>query len=101
MVIPGDEVISKSIVGKLGNKILWAISTIGGLNLIEARSPDGSKQIIGAGNHRAVARHVAKRSHEDIEWSMLEKSAEVDIRDIEDLMPFWQAVVERVNQKLS
>jgi hypothetical protein len=80
---------------------LWAISTVGGLFLVEARSPDGSRQIIGAGSHRAVARHVAKRSHEDIEWSALEKSAEVNIQDVEDLLPFWQSVVERVNQKLS
>ena len=69
--------------------------------MVEARSPDGSRQIIGAGSHRAVARHVAKRSHEDIEWSALEKSAEVNIQDVEDLLPFWQSVVERVNQKLS
>jgi hypothetical protein len=68
---------------------------------VEARSVDGKKEIIGAGSHRAVARHVAKRAHPDVEFTSLEKSAEVDIRDVEDILPFWQAVVERVNPKLT
>ena len=63
MLIPGDEVVSKSIVGKLGDKVLWAIRTCGGLNLIEGRSPNGSRQVLGAGSHPAVARMVAKKQN--------------------------------------
>jgi hypothetical protein len=101
MIIPMDEIIYKNIVGRLGNKALWAIGTIGGLHLVESRSPDGSKQVIGAGSHRAVARMTAKRMHQDIEWTVLEKSSEVDPRDVEDVMPFWLEVVRRAQQKLS
>ena len=72
---------------------------MGGLHLIEARSPDGSRQVIGAGSHRAVARHIAKKTHQDIEFTSLEKSQEVDPKDFEDVLPFWEAVVDKVNQK--
>jgi|ERR1039457_378599 hypothetical protein len=101
MLIPADEIVAKSVIGKLGNKTLWAVSTIGGLHLVEARSPDGSKQVIGAGSHRGVARMTAKRMHQDIEWTMLEKSQEVDERDVADVMDFWMEVVKRAQQKLS
>jgi hypothetical protein len=99
MVIPSDEVVAKSVIGKLGNKTLWGVSTVGGLHLVEARSPDGSKQVIGAGSHRAVARMTAKRMHQDIEWSVLEKSQEIDERDVADILPFWLEVVKRAQQK--
>ena len=99
MIIPGDEITNKEIVGKLGDKTLWQISTLGGLHLIEARSSGGQRQIIGAGSHRAVARHIAKKTHPDVEFTALEKSAQVDPRDFEDMVPFWMAVVEKVQKK--
>jgi hypothetical protein len=93
-------VVSKSVVGKLGNKVLWAVSTIGGLYLVESRSPDGSKAVLGAGSHRAVARMVAKRLQPEIEWTMLEKSQEIDERDVADILPFWEAVTTMAQKKL-
>jgi hypothetical protein len=68
--------------------------------LIESRSSDGSKQVVGAGSHRAVARMTARKLHSDIEWTMLEKSSEIDERDVEDILPFWLSVVERAQKKL-
>lgn len=100
MVIPQDEVCYRQIIGKLGDKALWAVGTIGGLHLVEARSPDGKREVVGAGSHRAVARFIAKRSNPDIEWTMLEKSAEVDPRDFQDVLPFWEAVTENVRSRL-
>jgi hypothetical protein len=101
MQIPADEIVYSNTVGKLGNKILRAVGTCGGLHLIEARSPDGSKQVIGAGSHRAVARMIAKKMYPEVEWTVLEKSAEIDPRDVEDLLPFWEEVVTRAQKKLS
>jgi hypothetical protein len=100
MVIPGDEIVYNNVVGKLGNKVLRAYGTIGGLHLVEARSPDGSRQVIGAGSHRAVARHIAKKQHPDIEWTILEKSQDIDPRDFADILPFWEQVVVRAQEKL-
>jgi hypothetical protein len=100
MIIPGDEIIYKNRIGLCGNKVLWAIGTIGGLNLIEARSPDGKREVIGAGSHKAVAKHIAKKSHPDIEWTVLEKSNEPQLQDFADTLPFWEAIVQRVNSKI-
>ena len=101
MIIPADELCYKSIIGKWGKKTLYGCGTIGGLHLVEAHSEDGSKQVIGAGSHRAVAKMTASRMHPDIEWSVLEKNAEVDPRDVEDILPFWLEVVNRAQKKLS
>ena len=101
MIIPSDEVISKDVVGKWGNKTLWAVATVGGLYLIEARSPDGARQVIGAGSHRAVARHIAKKMNSDVEWTVLEKSSGIEFRDFEDVLPFWEEVTARAQKKLS
>jgi hypothetical protein len=101
MIIPADELCYKSIIGKWGEKTLYGCGTIGGLHLVEARSPDGSKQVIGAGSHRAVAKMTARRLHPDIEFTTLEKSQEIDERDLEDILPFWLEVVKRAQQKLS
>jgi hypothetical protein len=100
MIIPNDELCYKSIIGKWGDKVLYGCGTIGGLHLVEAHSTNGKKEVIGAGSHRAVAKMTAKRMHPEIEFTMLEKSAEIDERDVEDILPFWIQVVQRTQQKL-
>ena len=100
MIIPADEIVYRQVIGKLGNKILHALGTCGGLHVVESRSPDGKREVIGAGSHRAVARFIAKRAHPEIEYTMLEKSAEVDPRDFADILPFWEAVTSNVQKRL-
>ena len=95
MVIPGDEIVSKSIVGKLGDNVLTAIATCGGLHLIESRSPDGKREVIGAGSHRAIAKYIAKRNNPNLEWTVLEKSTEAQFEDFKDVLPFWEEVTKR------
>lgn len=101
MLVPNDEIVSDKIVGKLGNKTLRAVSTCGGFHLIELRSPDGSRQVVGAGTLGCVARMVAKKNCPDIEWTMLEKSEDIDERDVADILGFWEEVTKRVQQKLA
>lgn len=101
MQIPGDEIAYKNKVGTCNKAEIWAVGTVGGLHLVEMRSPDGKKEVIGAGSHRAVARHLAKRKCPDLVWSILEKSSEPQLQDFEDVLPFWQQVVDKVNKKLT
>jgi hypothetical protein len=97
LTIPSNEIVYKERVGTCGKATLEASYTAGGLHLIEMRSPDGRKEVIGAGSHRAVARHLAKRKHPDLVWTVLEKSADPQLSDFEDVLGFWQEVVNRVN----
>lgn len=99
MIIPGDEVVYKEKVGTCGDAVVEACGTAGGLHLIEMRAPNGKREIIGAGSHRAVARHLAKRKCPDLVWTVLEKSADPQLSDFEDVLDFWQAVVNRVNAR--
>lgn len=99
MLIPGDEIVSRDVIGTLGSKTVYQVFTAGGLYLIEARSSNGSKEVIGAGCHRAIARHIAKRNNPEIEFTMLEKN-NVDIKDFEDILPFWEAVTKKAQNRL-
>jgi hypothetical protein len=100
MVIPGDEIIYKTAIGKQGDNTVFAVGTCGGLHLIEARSPGGSRKILGVGSHRGVAKHIAKRNNPDVEFTILEKSYELDEKDCENILPFWQLVTKKVKERL-
>jgi hypothetical protein len=43
---------------------------------------------------------IAKKQHADIEFTDLEKSQGIDERDVIDILPFWEAVTLRAQQKL-
>ena len=108
MIIPNDELCYKSIIGKWGDKVLYGCGTIGGLHIVEAHAPNGHREVIGAGSHRAVAKMTARRLHPEVEFTMLEKSQEIDERDVEGLsvfgmplMDFWEEIINRAQKKLS
>jgi|WetSurMetagenome_2_1015567.scaffolds.fasta_scaffold54987_6 hypothetical protein len=101
MVIPGDEIIYRTAIGKQGDATLWAVGTCGGLHLIEARAPSGTKKILGVGSHRGVARHIAKRNNPDVEFTILEKSLELNENDFKDVLPFWELVTKKTIEKLN
>ena len=69
--IGADQVSYRKKVGRLGKDPLYEIGLIGGLHLIMKA---GSKEPLGAGPHRAVARHIAKRRNPDVEWTDLSKA---------------------------
>ena len=79
MTIPDDEIISDEEVGKQGDKTVRALRTVGGLFLIEARSTKGQRTILGAGNHPCIARMLAQKLNQDVEFNDLHKSQVVQI----------------------
>jgi hypothetical protein len=44
---------------------------------------------------------VAKKQCPEIEWTMLEKAQEIDPKDVEDILPFWETVTAMAQKKLS
>lgn len=69
--IGADQIRYKKKVGRLGNDPLYEVGLIGGLHLIMKA---GSREPLGAGPHRAVARHIATRRHPEVQWTDLSKS---------------------------
>lgn len=82
--IPRNEVASRRQVGRHQGKPVWAVSAIGGIHTIAVGNDPTP---VGAGNHAALARHVAKMSCPGIEFDALEKSEYVPYAAIADLIP--------------
>ena len=99
MTIPDDEIIEDEEVGKQGDKTVRALRTVGGLFLIESRSSTGKRSILGAGNHPAIARILAKKLNNDVEFTTLCKSLEIDETAIVEFLPFWEAVTLRAKAR--
>lgn len=94
MDIQEEEVAYKKKVGKLRGAPVIEVGLKGGLHLIFA-ARNGRFETLGAGPHRAVARFIAKKREEDIEFTDLAKSDWVDPDHIQWLVPQYEAETER------
>jgi len=86
--ITQNEIEFKRKVGKSGSRDIYHVKTRGGLHVM-ARS-DGT--VLGAGPHRAVARHLAQKFEPDAEWTELSKSDHVDFDVFAHLVPKYEAI---------
>lgn len=91
--ITPDQIAYRKKVGKLGNDTILEIGLIGGLHLI-AKSSGGRAEILGAGPHRAVARHIAKKRNPEIQFTELNKSDHIEPQYFEDLLPQYEALTD-------
>lgn len=95
-LISADQIAYRKKVGKLGTEPILEIGLIGGLHLI-AKSNGGKAEVLGAGPHRAVARHIAKQKFPDIEWTELNKADWIDPQYFQDLLPEFEQLTEAFN----
>lgn len=94
MDIKEDEVESRKKVGKLNGKPVIEIGLKGGLWLIFANQ-NGKMEAVGAGPHRAVARHIAKkRTDNEIEFSDLSKADYIPVAHFEWILPQYEVVTD-------
>ena len=99
MDIKESEVAYKKRVGKLDGAAVFEVGLKGGLHLIFAHK-NGKLQTLGAGPHRAVARHIAKKKAEDkIDWTDLSKSDHVEPEHFADVLPFYEALTDAIRQR--
>lgn len=101
MDVSEDEVVpgSRKRVGKLGSDPVVQVTLKGGLNLVFARV-NGKISAIGAGSHPAIARHLAKKKHQDIVWQYLNKSEYVPENAFQHLLPKYQLITEQYDRAL-
>ena len=93
-----NQIAYKRKVGTLDGKAVYEVGLIGGLCLI---SVQGVKAPLGAGPHRAVAKHIASRRHPEIHWTALSKSDSVSIAHFEDLLPKYEAFTDALVEAAS
>lgn len=64
---------SRKVIGKLEGSPVIELATKGGLHLV-VTSRKGRAETLGAGSHRAIARHIAMKKAPEIEWTELSKA---------------------------
>jgi hypothetical protein len=97
MNITSAHIDTKRQVGTLKGKPVVEIVTTGGLCLIVTPKGTGV-ETCGAGPHKAVAKHLARKRFPDILWTALEKSEEVAAEHFEDILPACEAFTDRCNE---
>jgi hypothetical protein len=97
--IASKEVKDRKKIGHLGTRAVFAISVIGGLHLVAAeKAGSGQLEILGAGSHAAVARHIAERQHESVVFDSLEKSEYCSLEHFIDLIPAYEEVTAQLRK---
>lgn len=97
--ISQDQIAYRKKVGKLGTASVVEIGLIGGLHLIAKASPGGKAEILGAGPHRAVARHIALKRNPEIEFTDLNKADHIEPQYFEDLLPRYETLTDEFHGK--
>lgn len=91
--ITSSQIAYRKKVGKVGDTPVYEVGLIGGLHLIMKA---GSKVPLGAGPHRAVARHIAKKKHPEITFDELSKSDWLEPHLYEAMLPKYELITDRL-----
>jgi hypothetical protein len=89
---------AKKKIGYLKGKPVFALETTGGLHLVLCAKGGDAVETLGAGPHRAIARHLARKRHPGLEITELAKSDWVDPACFQHLLPQWEEETDRINQ---
>jgi hypothetical protein len=96
--VGSDQISYKKKVGKLGDTPIYEVGLIGGLHLIMKA---GSKSPLGAGPHRAVARHIAKKRNPEIDWTEISKSDYVEPQFYAAVLPKYEQLTDHLTELAS
>jgi hypothetical protein len=85
-------------IGWLHSDPVYLAVTKGGCSIVLCKN---SNKLLGIGNHRAIAKHVARQNEPDIVFDELSKSEELPVETYQNLLPFWTNYTNEVNTKLN
>ncbi len=96
VTIPKDELVrAPRAIGTRAGRTIYAISTVGGLHVVA----DADGDVLGAGPHGAIARHVARKQHKDIEFDDLAKAEDVPVQYFQDLVPAAEELTAKIRAR--
>lgn len=96
MNIRASEVDYKKSIGSLNGRPVIEIGLKGGLHLVVC--PKGNHvEYLGAGPHRAVARHMAKKHSPDLKITDLTKSDHIEPEHFAHLIPYYEALTSQLD----
>lgn len=96
MNIRPQEIDYKKKIGTLKGNPVIEIGLKGGYHLI-CSTKGNEIEYLGAGPHRAVARHIAKKRSPDLMITELSKGDYVEPSHFEHLVPHYEAMTESLN----
>lgn len=92
MNIPENQILYRKLIGKTKDQNLFQIGTIGGLVLVVK----SHGEVLGVGSHPALARHIAAKREEMVEYTELSKNEIVDIQHFQHLIEKYEAETEKI-----
>lgn len=95
MNIPVAQVSYRRRIGRSGKNPVFGIGTVGGLHLVVAARDNGGFTTLGAGSHPGIARFIAKRADDAIEFDLM-KSEHLDPKFFEDLLPDYEELTAQI-----
>lgn len=93
--ITPDQIAYKKKVGHLGQTPVLEVGLIGGLHMI-VKASGGKTEVLGAGPHRAVARHIAKKKNPDIEFTELAKADHIEPEHFAHVLEKYEALTDHL-----
>lgn len=82
-------------IGSFNGKPVYGLRTKGGYHLI-VTPKDGRFETLGAGPLAAVAKFIATRKNEGIEWSELEKSETISQESLNAILPQYEDLTKQI-----
>jgi hypothetical protein len=98
MQISADHIAYKKKIGTVGKQPVIELATTGGLHLVVVAKADGEVETLGAGPHRAVARHIAKKRKPEMKITELSKGDHVPEEAFRHLLPEYEQLTDRCNK---
>jgi len=98
MQISADHIAYKKKIGTIGRRPVIELATTGGLHLVVSPDDDGTVETLGAGPHRAVARHIAKKRKPDMKITELAKGDHVPEAAFKHLLPEWEGFTDQLRR---
>lgn len=95
MDLEPKQIATKEVVGDLNGKQVWHVATKGGWHMLVAMD-GGRPKPLGAGNHQAYARHLAKQRHPKLKLATLAKSRDLPIDELSAEYSFSVALTNRL-----
>lgn len=99
MIIAQNQIKGKpKRVGLLKGKDVFHTVTKGGLHLLSV--VDGPKrETIGSGPHVGISRHVAMKSHPDLQWTGLAKGDFIELEHCQEILPKYEALTSALRKR--
>lgn len=96
MQIDEKQIQSKKVIGQLNSHKVFEITTKGGLHLLILGK--AAPEVISAGPHTAVSRHIALKKYPDIKFTELRKADHVEYEHFQHLVPQYEVLTARIRK---